>query len=632
MYRPPFVHIDGLADIHFGVPEVMNCDPEPSASSVEEDALIIFEAYYLNGVHTPVWASLSATVNGVAAVTAGVIQPGFDGPRSGTILHSVNRRTFTLDPTTLEGLSTYTICVQFTTTDAVPCDTSWSFTTEDVNGPVLSSVTPTGRRSLLVKYLQSVASGAVAVSVSFPWGDQSLALADGLWGLSPLSYPWVKATQFGGYNLQAGQRLHFSLSGVRYEAVLLVDTTDAATTAAALDAVLSPFGAGCYVNGGYAWLYSKDPAGTMEVHFGGANDLLRCETGVKSRRLPYGTAEGSHSLVATATDALGRVSITTFSRDLRADGSVFFLEQPGETFSTSVLDAANYTLSLDLAWCRANKKPGYTPAVVSVSTVDTSSVLLTLEQDLTPSVPYTLTVEDVEDALGNLITPNPSTKEFSGYYPEVPANRQFSFYNTMFSGFMRQQDEAEDFTLMKVCAILDEPLFQYLADMDEYTLAKNPATAPIRIIDALLEMYGNTFAFLGLEEGRRRILLEVLVDLWRIRGSEAGVTAALRFFFGFTTLTFEYYWGTHWLLGDSVKSELGVTTVLNSSILRDRFSFLVTVDRTLTADERVQVVRVIEMMKTGHTHLVSVVEPVAPFVPDHWQLPWSELGVDTLLH
>jgi phage tail-like protein len=413
---------------------------------------------------------------------------------------------------------------------------------------------------------------------------------------------------------------------------LLVGSVDYITAAAALDAVLSPLGAGCYARNKFAWVYSKDPAGTIEILPGGVNDLMRCETGEKIRRLPFGTAEGSYSIPVTSTDALGRVSLATFPRELLADGSDFLLEQPGEVFSDAVLAAANYLLTLDLAWCQQNMRPGYVPAVADVQAVDGSSVLVTFEQDFTPGIPYTLHVENVTDAVGNLITPNPSTADFFGYSPEVPAKRQFSLYTNMFAGFMRQQDEAQDFTLKKVCAILEEPLFQILADMDEYTLAKNPSTAPIRVVDALLETYGGTFAFLGLSEADRRVLLEVLVDLWRLRGTEAGIVAALRLFFGFTSTTFEYYWGTHWLLGSTDKSELGVTTVLNSSILRDRFSFLITVDRALSATERGQVVRVVEMMKTGHTHLIGVLEPAIPFVPDHWQLPWSELGIDTLLH
>lgn len=631
MLRPGFVHLDSLTDFHFDFPVVMNADPEAGAVGVETDGLIIFEVYYATGGATPNLASVSATVNGVSAVSGGVIQPGFSGPRSAVFPYTANRILFALDPEGMPGLSTFAVAVSFLGSDGAPGSASWSFETEDANGPVLVSATPTDRRTLSVAYAQDVVSGPSVVSVAFPWGSDPLTLSGGAWRLSPISYPWVKATKAGGYNLIGGQALHVAVDGTPVSVVIPWDTTDEITTAAALDSVLSPHGAGCYARNGFAWLYSKKQSGSMEVFFGGANDLLRCETGRQVARLAFGTVPGTYTLTSTATQPSGLVSTRAFSRALRHEEPEFVLRQDGEEFDDSILDPANYWLTVDEADCKTRKAPAYVPSVASVGLGTGETVVLSLSQSMTPGARYTLHVRDVKDIRGNVIVPNPAEVGFVGFSPEVSPLRGLRLFE-LFPEYVRQEDANREGQFETVCAIFQEVIDQLFSDLDEYLISKNPASAPVAVVDALLEMYGNQFAFLGLSESTRRTLLEVLVDLHKLRGTEAGIAAALRFFFGFVTIDFIYYWGHGWLLGIPGRTNLGLTTILNTGILSRRFSFSIAVDRALSETERTQVRWIVDRMKTGHTHLIEIEEPAAPFVPDHWQLPWSELGVNTILH
>lgn len=631
MIRPGFVHLDSLADFHFGLPVVMNADPEPGALSVEVDSLILFEVYYATGGASPNLATVAATVNGVSAVAGGVIQPGFAGPRSAVFPYTVNRVLFVLDTEGLPGLSSYTVAVQFQGTDAVPCSASWEFTTEDANGPLLVSVEPLGRKTLRVNYAQDVVSGPSAVSVSFPWGSDPLVLSGGSWKLSPISYPWVKATKAGGYNLSAGMLLHVEVDGVASTVVIPWATTDEISTAAALAVVLSPLGAGCVARNGFAWLYSLKQTGSLKVGPGGANTLLQCETGVQTARLAFGTLPGTYTLTATATQPSGLVSSRGFSRELTHEVPEFVLHQEGEEFDSSVLTPENYWLTVDESDCRTRRKPAFVPAVESVNLGEGESVVLTLSQAQTPGAKYSLHVKDVRDVFGNEIEPNPSLVEFVGFSPVVDSRRNLRLYD-FFPEYIRQQDANREFQFETVCAVFQEVLDQLFTDLDDYLVARNPATASMVVVDHLLEMYGNQFEFLGLSESKRRTLLELLVDFHKLRGTEAGIAAVLRFVFGFVTLDFIYYWGHGWLLGVPGRTNLGLTTILNTGILARRFSFSIAVDRVLSEEERTQVRQIVERMKTAHTHFIEIEEPVSPFVPDHWQLPWSELGVNTILH
>ncbi|MDO8944846.1 MAG: hypothetical protein Q7U75_16820 [Desulfobacterales bacterium] len=631
MLRPGFIHLDTLVDFHFALPAVMNCDPEDAAVRVESGALILFEVHYSAGGATPNLGTVSTVVNGVPAVVAGVIQPGFNGPRSGVVAYTANRILFRLDPVELAGLSTYQVVVSFFGSDGVPGSATWSFTTEDTLGPVLVAVSPLGRRSLRVQYAQAVVSDPVAASCTFPWGVEPLTLSGGAWRRNPIAYPWVKATRAGGYNLIAGQLLHVSVDGVLSTVVVPLDTTDEITTAAALDSVLSPIGAGCYARNGFAWLYSARQSGTMEVLFGGANDLLRCEAGVQSARLAFGTVPGSYTLAVSSTQPSGLISTRSITRDLNHADFEFVLYQPGEEFSSSVLVPGNYWLTVDEADCKTRRAPAYMPAVASVDLSVGESVVLTLAQAMTPGARYTLHVQNVEDVYGNHIEPDPSTVEFVGFAPTVSEARKLRLYD-MFPNHLRQQDANREYQFEIVCAVFQEVIDQLFGDLDDYLVSKNPATAPIVVVDKLLCTYGNPFEFMELSADRRRVLLELLVDLYRLRGTEPGIDSALRFFFGFTTINFIYYWGSGWILGLPGRTNLGATTILNTAILARRFSFSIAVDRVLTAAERVQVRQVVERMKTAHTHFIAIEEPVAPFVPNHWQLPWSELGVNTILH
>lgn len=631
MFRPGFVHLDAISDFHFTTPVVINQDPEPNASNVEVSTVILFELYYETGGASPDLSTLNVTVNGVQAVLNGSIQPAFNGPNAAITTYTPNRILYALDPISLVGLSTYDVEVTYSGTDSAFCHALWSFSTEDTHGPVLISATPLGRKTLQVTFAQTVVSEPQSVLCNFPWGQEPLVFSNGKWIFSPISYPWVKANNTGGYNLRAGMLLHVIIDD-KYEIISVPwDTTDAVTTASALDTVLSLIGAGCRARNGYVWLYSANPRGSIEVLPGGANDLLVCERGRKTARLAFETVQGPHSLEIVSLQPSGIISKNRIQRILSNDNTDFVLYQLGEEFSNTVLDPSNYMLEVDEQDCKMRIAPAYTPKITSVEIGSSNKITLTLSQVMTPGARYTLRVSNIRDAYGNVIDPNPSTIDFIGYRPATLDSRNLKLYD-LFPEHLRQQDANREFQFKKVCAIFQEVIDQIFVDLDEYLVARNPATAPFIVVERMLEMYGNQFNFLPLSPNRKRALLELLVDFYRLRGTEAGIDAALRFFFGFNNIKFLYYWGHGWELGTDSNSYLGESTILNTADIAKRFSFSVVVDRALSDIERVQVRQVIERMKTGHTHLVDIREPAAPFIPNHWQIPWSELGTNTWLH
>jgi hypothetical protein len=80
------------------------------------------------------------------------------------------------------------------------------------------------------------------------------------------------------------------------------------------------------------------------------------------------------------------------------------------------------------------------------------------------------------------------------------------------------------------------------------------------------------------------------------------------------------------------ESELGVDWELGPSDRFARYAFSIVVARVLAVKERRQLRAIVELSKPAHTHFVDLIEPLAPIVPDHWEIGVSELGLGSLLH
>lgn len=126
---------------------VLNQDPEGNEVEVPLDESIQLQIHDTTGTPT-VLADIGVTVNGVAAVVAGVIQAAFAGAGSGWSLADAATRQLVLVPTT-PWTSQQTIEVEVTVGGARPVVETWSFVTEDQTLPEVLSAQ--GRTPVVVR-------------------------------------------------------------------------------------------------------------------------------------------------------------------------------------------------------------------------------------------------------------------------------------------------------------------------------------------------------------------------------------------------------------------------------------------------------------------------------------------------
>jgi hypothetical protein len=138
---------------------------------------------------------------------------------------------------------------------------------------------------------------------------------------------------------------------------------------------------------------------------------------------------------------------------------------------------------------------------------------------------------------------------------------------------------------------------------------------------------GNPFPF-DLSVVDRRRLLNVLVAIYREKGTAAGIKNAIRFFLGIEVDIVSYA-GEGLVLGESL---LGEDWVLGPSGAFAAYSFEVVVPRALASEERRRLRAIVDYMKPAHTHLARIVEPEIPEIIDHLELGLSELGETWMLH
>ena len=268
------------------------------------------------------------------------------------------------------------------------------------------------------------------------------------------------------------------------------------------------------------------------------------------------------------------------------------------------------------------------PAVplAPVSTVAAGSVVtVEVDTEMTPDVPYEVVVTGVADVHGNPVLGPDDRAVFAGLRPPRPAGRRFDLWS-MLPRHNRRADATGD--LRRFIACLQEVADLLLAEADRFADVFDLERAPEPFLDVLLQDLGNPFPF-DLDELGKRRLASVLVEMYRQKGTAAGIENAVRFFLGIDIATITSFTGTTLVLGES---ELGVDWELGPSERFARYAFNVEVDVPLAPTERRQIRAIVDYMKPAHTHFVDLIEPMPPPVFDHWELGISELGDTTDLH
>src|SRR5690606_30992264 len=110
----------------------------------------------------------------------------------------------------------------------------------------------------------------------------------------------------------------------------------------------------------------------------------------------------------------------------------------------------------------------------------------------------------------------------------------------------RQLDETGD--LENFMAVLQDVLELLLGEVDRFPDILDPDLAPEPFLDLMLEDLGNPFAF-DLTELQKRRLIAVLVQIYRQKGTAAGIRNAIRFFLGVDVTAVSAYLGNTLILG-----------------------------------------------------------------------------------
>ncbi len=117
------------------------------------------------------------------------------------------------------------------------------------------------------------------------------------------------------------------------------------------------------------------------------------------------------------------------------------------------------------------------------------------------------------------------------------------------------------------------------------------------------------------------------MPIYQTNGTGPGIVAANRLFTGIDVTLRVYAWAPY-PIGVAV---IGSTFILGSGIQADLYTFEVVIGQFLTADQRVIIREILDVMAVAHEHY-RLIEPTPVVVINHWQLGFSLVGTQTFLH
>ncbi|HET9621793.1 MAG TPA: phage tail protein [Kofleriaceae bacterium] len=281
------------------------------------------------------------------------------------------------------------------------------------------------------------------------------------------------------------------------------------------------------------------------------------------------------------------------------------------------LQPAHYLLT-------AVSAPAVGASVIDVALATDAAVDLLADVSLSPGASYQVDVVGIGGASADGTAPANGSARFIGFVPPRPAGRVFELYR-----FLPELNRREDTTgdLQRFLACLQEVTDLLCVEIDHFTDLLDPDLAPDPILDLMLGELGDPFAF-DLSVVDKRRLLNVLVAMYREKGTAQGIVNAIRFFLGLDVQITSYAGGALFL----GESQLGEDWVLGPSTSAAALSFEVVSPRLLTLEERHRLRQIIGYLKPAHTHFARLIEPVPPEAIDHVELGISELAESWVLH
>jgi len=194
--------------------------------------------------------------------------------------------------------------------------------------------------------------------------------------------------------------------------------------------------------------------------------------------------------------------------------------------------------------------PGVNLSITAVTLVADSAAMqfdLTVNWEMTPGCLYQLqTRNTVTDDAGNAI--NLATAQFDGFQPTHPDGRRFDYWRMMIPLKNREEDASQDLKRFANC--IAEVLNVLLIDVDRFTDQFDIDLATDTQIDLMLYDLGNPFDWVDLDltAAQRRKLLRVLIDIYKLKGTDEGIESVVLFLLGEIVQVVEAMEGG-WVLG-----------------------------------------------------------------------------------
>lgn len=311
-------------------------------------------------------------------------------------------------------------------------------------------------------------------------------------------------------------------------------------------------------------------------------------------------------------------AFATTQTDLRL---TFDDEMVAEDAVTGFVVPSNYVIEL------VSGAPAVTPHVVSGTTMSGTTVVLHLDKPMTRNAVYRITATNVSDTNGNSIIAPGNAALFVGYTCPAPAERDFQYLDMLPKIAVALDDEDARGDLRKLSSVLQEAIDLLLCEIDRWPNILDPDTAPEVWLDSILADLGNPFTFeLSVIEKRR--LAQILVDIYRSKGTGPGIVNAIRLFLGIEVTLNVPGWAPLGL-GDAV---IGDSFILGSSDPEVLLTFQIRVNQVLTAEEQQRLLAIVDYMSDAREFFVLIQPGDLPPEPDHWSLGFSNLSFTTILH
>ena len=157
-----------------------------------------------------------------------------------------------------------------------------------------------------------------------------------------------------------------------------------------------------------------------------------------------------------------------------------------------------------------------------------------------------------------------TTTTFTGYAPEHPEGRCFSHWHWLIPLRNRIQDQMGTGDLLRFVNCLQEVDELLLLGVDWFTNHADPDLATDFDIEAMLYDMGNPFDWIDLDlsANQKRRLLRVLVDIYKLKGTDIGIESVVFFLLGKVVHVVDYI-SEGWVLGEDILGEYSIAEIVS---------------------------------------------------------------------